>query len=310
MRVEIDPTGVRERAAASTHAAAQQRDCPAAASVVRSTTVVGNTAFDSDAEAPRGSADRETSIRRSLEVLLSLGSDAAIENGTLGVTRIAELLGREKSQVSRTLKTLAEFGLVDRDPETRGYRLGWRIYALASVAGERLLLDAGRPVLQQLVNEFGERAFLSVLHGAESITILSESAPTRVQTAGWVGRTAPVYCTAVGRALLMDETDSSVSQILLALPLERVGPNTATTLLECLSRLSDARARGYAVADEELEAGLVAVAAPVRNPEGRIIAAINISGPKYRFEPRIDEAGARLIDAASDLSAALKGMSK
>ena len=83
-------------------------------------------------------------MRRGLEVLLSLGSDAAIAHGGLGVTRIAEMLGREKSQVSRTLKTLAEYGLVDRDPDTLAYRLGWRIYALASLAGEPRLLDEAR----------------------------------------------------------------------------------------------------------------------------------------------------------------------
>lgn len=285
-----------------------ERDCRTGSEVVRSATVVGDTASDASQDAPRAAADRETSIRRSLEVLLSLGSDEAIEHGTLGVTKIAELLGREKSQVSRTLKTLAEYGLVDRNPETRGYRLGWRIYALASLSGERLLLDAGRPVLQQLVNGFGERAFLSVLHGAETITILSESAPTRVQSMGWVGRTAPIYCTAVGRALLVDETDAAILQLLESRSMDQVGPNTATTAKAYLERIAETRTRGFAVANEELEAGLIAVAAPVRNPEGRIIAAINISGPKYRFDTNIDQAGMRLIDAARNLSAALKGM--
>lgn len=286
-----------------------ERDCRSGYEVVRSATVVGDTASDASLDGSRGTGDRETSIRRSLEVLLSLGSDEAIEQGTLGVTKIAELLGREKSQVSRTLKTLAEYGLVDRNPETRGYRLGWRIYALASLAGERLLLDAGRPVLQQLVNEFGERAFLSVLHGAETITILSESAPTRVQSMGWVGRTAPIYCTAVGRALLVDEPDGAILQLLASRSMDQVGPNTATTPQAYMERIAEARERGFSVADEELEAGLVAVATPVRNPEGRIIAAINISGPKYRFDSSIDQAGVRLIDAARNLSAALKGMS-
>ena len=286
-------------------------DCRPAPSVVGSATVVGNSAIDDGpdmSDAPRAQPDRETSIRRGLEVLLSLGSDAAVEQGALGVTRIAEMLGREKSQVSRTLKTLAEFGLVDRDPETRGYRLGWRIYALASVAGERLLLDAGRPVLQQLVNEFGERAFLSVRHGAESITILSESAPTRVQTSGWIGRTAPLYCTAVGRVLLADEPDEAVLRILASLPMESVGPNTATSPEAFMVRLEETRRSGFAIADEELESGLLSVAAPVRDPQGHIVAAVNISGPAYRFRAHLDGSGERLIDAANSLSAAMRGM--
>jgi DNA-binding IclR family transcriptional regulator len=148
-----------------------------------------------------------------------------------------------------------------------------------------------------------------VLHGAETITILSESAPTRVQSMGWVGRTAPIYCTAVGRALLVDEPDGAILQLLASRSMDQVGPNTATTPKAYMERIAEARERGFSVADEELEAGLVAVATPVRNPEGRIIAAINISGPKYRFDSSIDQAGVRLIDAARNLSAALKGMS-
>ena len=123
-------------------------------------------------------------MRRGLEVLLALGSDAAVEQGSLGVTRIAELLGREKSQVSRALKTLAEVGLVERDADTLEYRLGWRVFALATVAGEQRILDAGRPVLQELSREFGESAYISVRQGAESLTVLAESAAARVQSAG------------------------------------------------------------------------------------------------------------------------------
>lgn len=247
-------------------------------------------------------------MRRGLEVLLTLGDDSAVEQGPLGVTRIAEMLGREKSQVSRTLKTLSEFGLVERDAETRGYRLGWRVYALASVAGERRLLDVGRPVLQQLVAEFGERAFLSVRNGPESITILSESAPTRVQSTGWVGRTAPLYCTAVGRALMVDESDDVVRQVLGALPMQPVGPNTATDVDCFMTRLGAARACGYAVADEELEVGLLSVAAPVRDARGQVVAAVNVSGPKFRFEHHLADAGATLIRAAEDLSGAMRGV--
>ena len=157
--------------------------------------------------------DRETSIRRSLEVLLSLGSEPAIESGGLGVTRIADLLGREKSQVSRTLKTLATFGLVDRDPDSLAYRLGWRIYALASLAGDRRLLDLARPILRQLVDAFEERAFLSILQGSATLTLLSESAPTSLQASGWVGRETPAYCTSVGQVLLFDEDDAGLRRV-------------------------------------------------------------------------------------------------
>ena len=77
---------------------------------------------------------QETNLRRELAILTVLGGEDAIEDGGLGVVRIADLIGREKSQVSRTLKTLAESGFVDRDAATLQYRLGWRFFALAAGA--------------------------------------------------------------------------------------------------------------------------------------------------------------------------------
>jgi IclR family KDG regulon transcriptional repressor len=275
-----------------------------------SATVVGDAATSDDADgvSPAVAAgDRETSIRRSLEVLLSLGSEAAIESGGLGVTRIADLLGREKSQVSRTLKTLATFGLVDRDPDSLAYRLGWRIYALASLAGDRRLLDLARPILRQLVDAFEERAFLSILQGSGTLTLLSESAPTSLQASGWVGRETPAYCTSVGQVLLIDEDAAGLRRVFGGVTFRQLGPGTPRSLDDLADRIAVSRERGYAIADEEMEPGLVAAAAPVRDPSGRIVAALNVSGPKFRLGDRLDEAGAALVVAAAELSAALAG---
>ena len=173
--------------------------------VLDSATVVGDAAT-SDAA---GRSTRPATARRASAAASRCCSrsarEPAIASGGLGVTRIAEMLGREKSQVSRTLKTLAEYGLVDRDPDTLAYRLGWRIFALANLAGERRLLDYARPLLARLVTAFEERAYLSVLQGSDTLTILSESvadAPSR-RSAGSVA-TTPAYCTSVGQALLFD----------------------------------------------------------------------------------------------------------
>ena len=153
-------------------------------------------------------------MRRGVEVLLALGSEQAIAQGGLGVTRIAETLGREKSQISRTLKMLAEHGLVDRDPDTLAYRLGWRIFALANLAGERRLLDEGRPLLQRLVATLSERAHLSVLQGADTLTHRVRVRPAQsLQAVGWVGRMVPAYCTSVGQALLLDHSRAELGLV-------------------------------------------------------------------------------------------------
>jgi DNA-binding IclR family transcriptional regulator len=242
-----------------------------------------------------------TSLTRSLLVLQALGSDEALAGG-LGVLRIAELVGQDKSQVSRTLKALAEQGLVDRDPETRAYRLGWGVFALAARAGDTRLLTAGEPIVRALAQSLGERVHLSVLRGQEVLTVLSWSASRALEASGWVGRTVPAYCTSAGYALLVD---ADVREVLADVELARLGPRTPRSLRGVAARVAVARERGFAIADEDFEPGLLAVAAPVRDFRGRVVAAINVSAPKFRLDTHVDEAGAAVARAADELSARL-----
>jgi DNA-binding IclR family transcriptional regulator len=249
--------------------------------------------------------DRETSIRRGIEVLLSLATDEAVENGGMGVTRIAEYLDREKSQVSRALKALAEYGLVERNRDAMTYRLGWRIYALAQLAGRPRLLEEARPHLRRLVASLEERAHVSELHASSVLTLLSDSPGRGVEAVGWVGRVTPAYCTSAGQALLLDCDREALELIFSGVELAPRTPHTLTDLDAIAKKLERARRRGYVVTDEEFEPGLVAVAAPVRGPGGAIVAAVNVSAPTFRFAKRVTEAGERVRQAANQLSAAL-----
>jgi IclR family transcriptional regulator, KDG regulon repressor len=194
-------------------------------------------------------------LGRALDVLLALGDDEAAANGGLGVVRIAELLGREKSQVSRTLKTLAQRGFVDRDPDTLEYRLGWQLYGLAAQTGRSRLLVLAPPLLRGLVDRLGETAHLSVLEGDEVLTLLSERSPRLVQASDWSGRRVPANCTSSGRALLLDEDRAALTG-------------------DLYRSIVRARELGYAAVDGEFEPGLVGTAAPVRDFRDRIVTEV------------------------------------
>ncbi len=252
-------------------------------------------------------SQRETSIRRGIETFLAVATEEAAASGGLSVTAIAELLGREKSQVSRALAALADYGLLDRDPDTNAYRLGWRIYAIANLGGEARLIGLAEPRLAELVARFGESAYLSVRRGTGTITVAGHQSPRSVQAVSWIGRTTPAYCTSVGKALLLDHTKADLALLFEGMTFERAGPNTARDVAELSRMVEEARRQEFATADEEMEAGLVAVAAPVRNARGRIIAALNVSGPKYRLAPRLDEVSAVLVAAANALAAEFSG---
>src|SRR5438876_83188 len=100
-------------------------------------------------------------LERGLEVLCALAEEPAARDG-LGVVALAGLVGGDKSQLSRTLRTLEEHGFVERDRETLAYRLSWRLFAVAARVGESQLVAAAPPVLRELVRELGESVHLSV----------------------------------------------------------------------------------------------------------------------------------------------------
>jgi IclR family KDG regulon transcriptional repressor len=245
-----------------------------------------------------------TSLSRALAILNVLGTVGADGEG-LGVMQIARLVGREKSQVSRTLKALQEAGFVTRDPDTLCYRLGWRIFTLAVNAADQRLREQAPHVLRHLVARVREAAHLSVLEGGGVLTLMSEHPAWVIQAAPWVGRLAPLYCTSAGRALLFDHTDAEVRALLRDTPFTAKGPNAPRDIDEVLARLHEARRRGFVVVEEEFEPGHVAVAAPVRDFRGRVIAALNISAPKFRLGRSLVAAGREVKAAADHLSHAL-----
>ena len=220
------------------------------------------------------------------------------------MVRVAQLVQREKSQVSRALRTLAERGYVERDPGTRRYRIGWRLVGLGLRGRDDRLLDVAGPVLSSLVAHTGETAHLSVLAGTEVLTLASEAPPHAVVASGWVGRTVPAWCTASGRALLLDDDRPELEARFGSGALEHAGPRAPRDVAELSRRIVAARARGVAIVRDELEAGLVAVAAPVRDGGGRIVAALNVSGPGFRLASEVGPAatavgrGARAVSAA------------
>ncbi|WP_214317581.1 IclR family transcriptional regulator [Nonomuraea sediminis] len=239
-------------------------------------------------------------LRRDLELL-----DVLADHGGVGVMRVAELVGREKTQVSRALASLAEEGLVERDPDTLGYRLGWRLYALAARTGEARLVAVAGPYLRKLVAQIHETAHLCVLRGGDVLTLLSESPSHAFRGVGWEGISVAVPTTSAGRVLISDWEPAVIRdwftpERLAAAGAVRFGDTDA--LLEEIARI---KVRGYATVDEEFEVGVVGCSAPVRDFRGRVVAAINVAAPKGRLGDKLDAAGRLTAKIAGELTARL-----
>ncbi len=245
-------------------------------------------------------------LRRDMALLHALASDEARARGGLGVVRLAEMLGRDKSQVSRALRALEQVGLVARDAATREYRLGWQLFGLAARAGEPRLLHCAPPLMRDLVGQLGESVHLCVLQANQVLTVLTEAPQHAFRASGWVGRNFPAYCSSAGRALLVDSTRDDLARRFLHTAFVPFGPvQLVHSVAELYDQVALARRRGYATVCEEFEPELVGVSAPVRDFRGQVVAALNVSAPKFRMGATLDAAGRATALVAGQLSAQL-----
>lgn len=229
-----------------------------------------------------------------LDALSSSGAAGFPEGMT--VSDVSRSMGREKSVVSRQLKSLLESGLVARDSAGR-YELSWRLFALALRSGDQRLVKLAGPVMLRLTELVRERTYLTVLSDGEVLTVHSESSRRSIEAVGWVGRTVPVNRSSSGMALLLDHEDDHILDIV------RRGEDgvPAREAREFLTRVQEARRRGYTVANRVFDPELVGIGAPVRDYSGRITAAVNISGPALRIEPHIQVFAGHLLTAVQAL---------
>jgi IclR family acetate operon transcriptional repressor len=230
------------------------------------------------------------------------------ENPELGVTELSHRLDVHKSTVSRLLSTLQSESMVVRNPETGRYRLGVGLIELASLA----MLDSDMrriapPMLRELAEETNETVNLAVLDGHEVINVeLIQPLARRVSNYGWVGRRTPLHASSTGKALIADLPETAWAGK-LAGPLTKYTEQTITDPDELRAELRRVRKLGYALGLEELEIGLNAVAAPVCNHAGLVVAAVSTAGPSYRLSRELIEnsVAKRVIECANRIADAL-----
>lgn len=241
------------------------------------------------------SVDRAVSV---LEILAHAGQ--------AGVTEIAAELGVHKSTAFRLVAALEGRGLVEQDNDRGKYRLGLGLLRLAGATTARLdIVQEARPQAQRLAQETGETVNIAVLNDGAALYLDQISGSSSVQSHNWVGQRIPLHATSNGKTLLAGLSEDRVRSE--AGPrLSAYTPETVTDFKTLLSQLARIRADGYAVVADELEIGLTAVAAPLRNAHGDVVASLSVSGPTFRFdEDAVDDAMRHVVTAAADVSSRL-----
>lgn len=237
------------------------------------------------------------SVDRALTILQSLARD-----GELGVTEIAAGLGVHKSTAFRLVATLEAHDLVEQVSDRGKFRLGVGVLRLAGATTVRLdLIQESRPIAVRLAKAVGETVNVAVLSGAEALYLDQVSGPSALALQNWAGQRIPLHATSNGKVLLAHAAPVVVSDALRSL--RRFTSRTVVDPVALQRDLEEVRRRGWALAVDELEEGLTAIAAPIRAVDGAVIASLSASGPTFRLTAeRTPEVASRVVAAAREIS--------
>jgi len=191
------------------------------------------------------------------------------------VADVARRTGLSRAAVRRLLITLESLGYAEC--AGRVYRLKTRVLKLGfSYLSSTSLPAIAQPILEQVTEAVHESSSLSVLDG-DQIVYLARAAAKRVMSIGLsVGSRLPAYCTSMGRVLLAAWPEVELAACLDRVEIKALTPKTITDKARVAEIITQARADGFALTDEELELGLRSIAVPVRNRQSRVVAAMNI----------------------------------
>src|ERR1017187_431734 len=245
-----------------------------------------------------GEAGPVQSVDRAVAILEILARD-----GEAGVTEVARELDVHKSPASRLLAALGARELVAQDAARGKFRLGVGLVRLAGAAGRGLdVVRESRPVCRALAQQVGETVNLAILSGRDALYLDQVAGPGARSPHNWAGRRIPRHATSDGKVLLAYLPDAERAACLTP-PLSRFTAHTITGIGAFSRVLAEVRERGFASAVDELEDGLTALAAPVRNAEGNVVASVSASGPSFRIPAdRIPAVADAVRGAAAEIS--------
>lgn len=234
--------------------------------------------------------------------------DTLLKNNVpMSMTEISEELHFYPSTIHRILDTLKYGGYVEQDQSTQKYQLGLKLVELGLVRLNNIdLLKEAKPTIKELSKKCDETVHLAILEDTNVLYLAKEESSQTIRMISHVGMRAPLHCTALGKVLLAYLPTDKREDILNRIELTQLTENTIIDKKQLIEELNRIAQKGFALDREENEKDVRCVAAPVKDYNRKVIAAISISGPSYRVNKEkqnqlIDE----IIDACKKLSTRL-----
>ncbi len=239
-------------------------------------------------------------VKRALVVL----SCFTLEVPELSLVEICAQTGLPKATVHRLLATLAQTKFVVQDPETSKYRLGYKLMVMGAIARSQITyLNKAEPIFRELVSDIDETVAVASLDGDQHVCtlVVEPERPVRVTTT--VGTRRPCYFGSAGLVLLAYQPKPVLDEILPSGKLEAFTVWSVSDPAEYRRRLSSIREHGYAIEKGEAFPDVTALAAPIFDHQGRLVAAASIVAPTHRVpDDRIGVLLKKLLEATNHIS--------
>jgi DNA-binding IclR family transcriptional regulator len=219
----------------------------------------------------------------------------------IGLAELSKRVGLHNSTTFHLVKTLVSLGYVRQLKDSKRYRIGRPLFALAASALDEIeMTSLATPVLDDLARTTGESAHFSVPMGDAVVVLARTGGPGAFQLNDRVGVVRPAHCTALGKIMLAALASDQFERYLQRAELKAHTPKSITSTDQLAREIAEVRRAGLAIDDGEFDSELRCAALPVRDFSSRVIGAIGISGPVWRLSIEALHKRARLVRVAAD----------
>ena len=222
-------------------------------------------------------------LNKSLDILENFFK----KDSALTITELSEMLETYPSTIHRILETLKYRGYVEQDSVSKKYFLGLKLAELGKYKTDKLdLVKITYPFLKELVDQFNENAYLGVYSDKKVLYLAKVESNQTVTMSTHIGKTAPLYCSALGKILLASLSKEEINEILSKGKLKRFTEKTITNKKLLKAEINKVKKKGFAFDLGEYEKDVCCVATSVLNYQGKTIGAISLSLPYYRLDSK------------------------
>jgi DNA-binding IclR family transcriptional regulator len=245
--------------------------------------------------------DRQRGGVQSLGRAFAILEAVARHREGIGLAELSKLLGLHNSTTFHLAKTLVSLGYIRQERDSKRYRVGRPLFALAASALDEIeMVNLAKPIMEELSRETGESSHFAVRMGDAVVVIARTSGPGAFQLADRVGVVRPAHCTALGKIILASLRPDQLKRFLERVELK---PSTKKSIIDpalLLREIAEVRRNAIAFDDGEFNLEVRCVAVPVYNFTGDVVGALGISGPIWRMSDQALQGRAKAVRAAAN----------